>query len=628
MTKQVKKHSFQTEVSKLLDIVANALYSDRQIFLRELLSNASDACDKLRYESVKDKKLADKIKPFRIAVEVNVKKNQLIIHDNGIGMTQEELIENLGTIAKSGTSDFVSHLTGDEKNDANLIGQFGVGFYAAFMVSEYVEVISQHAKSDEAFAWRSDGKGNFEIEPATRDQCGTTIILHLKDDAKEFLEEVRLRHIVKRYSDHIPYPIMLVGEEGEAVDEFGVQLNKAQAIWRRSKDEITEEEYNAFYREVALTPDMKEEPGMTLHRKTEGSLEYTSLLYIPSKRPLDLFNPDRLPKVKLYVQRVLIMDDCSELVPSYLRFLRGVVDCDDLSLNISREMLQQDTTMTKIKTSLTKHVLSELEKQFKNDRSVYEVFWDLFGSVLKEGIYEDMKMREKIMDISLFPSLIDDKKISLQEYVDAMLPDQEHIYYITGDSVEALKRSPQIEGFKERGINVLLLTDPIDDFWAVPVGAYKEKSFQSVTKGDIDLSKFKSSQKEAQEPLEDISDVIAFFKETLKDKVKDVKPSSRLQGSPVCLVADAGDMDMRLTRLLKGAQELEKTDLVRVLEINPSHTLVKKVSEGLKNKSKKDIEKVVFLLFDLAHIIEGEPLQDSATFRENIFDVIEKGLSS
>jgi len=617
-----EKLEFQAEVSKLLNIVAHSLYSHKEIFLRELISNASDACDKLRYEALTDGELIKGDAEFAITLSADKDAGTLTIADNGIGMSKDELIENLGTIARSGTSAFVNQLTGDSKKDMALIGQFGVGFYSSFMVADKVEVVSKRAGSDDAWRWTSDGQGAYTIADAERDGRGTTITLTMNDEGKEFLEDQRITNVVKTYSDHIALPIKL-GEE---------TLNTASALWTRQKKDITDEQYKEFYHHVAHQFD---DPWMTLHNTVEGVIEYTNLLFIPSSRPLDIFHPERKQHVKLYVKRVFITDDCEELLPSYLRFVKGVVDAQDLSLNISREMLQKDAVVAKIRSGLTKRILGELKKKAEKKPEEYAKFWDAFGPVLKEGIYEDFANRESLVEISRFRSTASDDLTSLDAYIERMKEGQEHIFYITGDDLDALSKSPQLEGFKAKGIEVLLLTDPVDEFWVPSFGPYKDKEFHSVTRGGVDLNAIKKdgdkedTKDEAKDEAEtaEIDSLIAAFKLALGESVKDVRKSDRLTDSAVCLVADENDMDMRLQRML--AQQEKGVGLMpRVLEINPGHPLIKKLNEvSDKNASDALLSEAAQLLLDQARIIEGEKLPDPAAFAKRMTEMMAKGVT-
>jgi len=627
--------TFQAEVSKLLDIVAHSLYSQKEIFLRELISNASDACDKLRYEAITNSKLAQGDTNYQIKIFIDKKAKTITISDNGIGMARSELSETLGTIARSGTQAFVDSLNSSNKKgnkaEIDLIGQFGVGFYSAFMVAEKIQVTTLKAGEKQAHIWSSDGNGQFTIDSATRETRGTDVVVFLKGSEKEFLEPIRIENIVKTYSDHIGIPILQMPLN--KTDEEKT-LNTASALWTREKKDITEDQYKEFYHHSAHAYD---EPWLTLHNRVEGVLSYTNLLFIPSQAPMDLFNPERKTNVKLYVKRVFITDDCDGLLPPYLRFVKGVVDSEDLPLNISREMFQHNPSLAKIKKALTKRILSELKKKAQNDPEKFKIFWNVFGSVLKEGLYEDFENREALLEIARFSSTHGSEYISLKEYVGRFKPGQESIFYITGENAAQTSLSPQLEGFKAKGIEVLLLTDPVDEFWVTSVGQYSEKSFKSATRGGADLSKItednknkkkKADKKKDTRPKNTIDPLIAAIKLTLGEKVKDVRVSERLTDSPVCLVADEGDMDIHLERILKQHKQAAPTT-PRVLEINAEHLLVKALNK-IASKSKGPnvtIEDAAWLLFDQARIVEGENVEDTSAFVRRMTSIMEKGLT-
>ncbi len=622
-------HEFQAEVAKLLDIVTHSLYSEKEIFLRELVSNASDACDRLRYEALTRPELIKDDPEFKVSISVDEKARTLTIADNGIGMTEQEMIDNLGTIARSGTSRFSEQLTGDAAKDVTLIGQFGVGFYSAFMVADKVTVTSRRAGEEGATVWASEGRGTFSVEPATRDGRGTTIVLHMRKDAKEFLEPARLRQIVKTYADHIAIPVILQGTGEKAEVET---LNSASALWTRPKSEITDEQYAEFYRHVGQAFDT---PWLTLHSRAEGRIEYTMLLFVPGHPPFDLFNPERKSRLKLYVKRVFITDDCEELVPAYLRFLRGVVDSEDLPLNVSREMLQHNPVLQKIRSGLIKKVLGELERKAAKDADGFNSFWDNFGAVLKEGIYEDVVNGERILKMALFNSTASEKRTSLADYISRMKEGQDAIYYITGEDVETLKTSPQLEGFAAKGVEVLLLADAIDSFWLNRITEFDAKPFKSVTRGAADLDKL-AATKEADEKTEPKADdaemdsLIAAFKTALDGKVKDVRTSSRLTGSPVCLVADDGDMDIHLEKILKANRQLGGgLESLRILELNPRHMLIRKLAAKVKQNGASDaVSDAALLLLDQARIIEGDPVPDPAAFSRRMANFMVEGISA
>ena len=619
--------NFQAEVSRLLDIVAHSLYSEKEIFLRELISNAADACDRLRHAALIQSDLLGDDSGFRIRLKADPAAKTLTIADNGIGMNRQELIDNLGTIARSGTAAFMQQLE-NKQEGANLIGQFGVGFYSAFMVADRVDVSTRRAGEAEGWHWSSDGKGAFTIEedqdaPAR----GARIVLHLKKGEEEYLDPHRIRRIVATYSDHIAVPVVLESSKEDEPDET---LNAASALWTRPKSEITEEQYKEFYHHVGHTFD---DPWLRLHFKAEGVMEYTGLLFIPSQKPFDLFHPDRKPGVRLYVKRVFITEDCAELLPPYLRFLRGIVDTEDLPLNVSRELLQNNPRLAKIRQALCKKVLGELKQKAKDAPEEYARFWDTFGSVLKEGLYEDGQQRESLLELARFRSTKRDGLASLADYVADMQAGQEAIYTITGDDPQALARSPQLEGFAAKGVEVLLLSDPVDDFWLSAVPDYQGKPFKSVTRGGADLDKIGGDDEKAGE-VEKKDDaakpgldaLIAFVKLTLKEQVKDVRVSARLTSSPVCLVADEGDLDMHLERLLKQQRQLDRTSR-RILEINADHAVVKALAAQVgKEGAGSVVEDAAWLLLDQARIIEGEALPDAAAFSRRLSALVEKGL--
>jgi len=621
-----EKRQFQAEVGKLLDIVVHSLYSNKEIFLRELISNASDSCDRLRYAALtRPELLSDDGTGFRIRLIPDAETGTLTIADNGLGMDHDELIANLGTIAKSGTSEFLSRLTGDAKNDVSLIGQFGVGFYSAFMVADRVSVTSRKAGEESGWVWNSDGKGEFTVAPAPEAERGATITLHLREDSREFLEAFRLKSVVKRYSDHIAIPVLL--KDGDKDEEA---INSASALWTRPKSEITPEQYKEFYHHVAHAFD---EPWATLHYKAEGAIEYTGLLFLPSTKPFDIFNPDRKQHVKLYVRRVFITDDCEELLPPYLRFVRGIVDSQDLPLNVSREMLQHNPILAKIRTGLVKRILGELKRKAEAEDGDYLTFWDTFGAVLKEGLYEDFERREDILDLCRFRTTASDGWVSLAEYLGRMKEGQEAIYTIAGDDLAALKKSPQLEGFAAKGVEVLLLTDPIDEFWVSSVGDYKDKPFRSVAAAGGDLSKVKADEnadapKEEEAPSDEIATLIEAVKLALGEKVKDVRASERLTESAVCLVAAEGEMSMHLEKLLRAHRQVE-TERPRILELNPRHALIKGLAHRVKTGGTGPlVEDIAALLFDQARIVEGEPPADPAAFARRLVSVMEKGLGA
>ena len=617
-----EKREFQAEVSRLLEIVAHSLYSEKEIFLRELISNASDACDRLRYQALTEPQLIAGDANFRVVLEPDEKKRILVVADNGIGMSRQEMIDNLGTIARSGTAAFMKQFSGDQKTDLALIGQFGVGFYSAFMVAREVEVVSKKAGEAIAHRWVSDGKGQFTIEEVERPGRGTTITLHLNEADEQYATPARLEAIVKKYSDHIALPIML--------DHAGKEktLNSASALWMRPKAEITAEQYKEFYHHVGHAFD---EPWLTLHNKAEGVFEYTTLLYVPGSKPFDLFDPGRKHRVKLYVRRVFITEDAQELLPPYLRFLRGIVDSEDLPLNVSREMLQNNPTLARMRGQIVKRVLGELAKKAKDEPQEYAKFWENFGAVLKEGIYEDRENSDAILELARFRSTAGEGFVSLENYVGRMKPGQEAIYTIAGDFIETVAKSPQLEGFRARGIEVLYLTDPVDEFWTSAVGEYKKKEFKSVTRGAADLDKIADTDKKDETDEKQASDVaalVAVLKLALGDAVKDVCASKRLTDSAVCLIADEHDMDIHLERLLRQHRQLG-ADSKRILEINPKHALIAQlVKLAGKDGAADALGDFAWILLDQARILEGEPLPDPALFAKRLSSVLAKGLAA
>lgn len=605
--------AFQAEVSRLLDIVAHALYSEREIFLRELISNASDASDKLRYLSATDASIGVDTSTARITLQADQGASTLTIADDGIGMTRGELVDNLGTIARSGTGRFMAQFKDEAKPDLSMIGQFGVGFYSAFMVADHVQVISRHVGSDAAWSWSSDGRGSFKIAPAKRATYGTTIILHIKNDAAEFLESERVKTVIRRYSDHVPLPIVWIEDGKEET------VNAASALWTKPRSEITEEAATSFYRHLAHATDT---PWATVHVRAEGVIEYSALLFVPGQRPFDLFHPDRRHGVKLYVRRVFITDEAKDLVPGYLRFVKGVVDSADLPLNVSRELLQASPMMAKIKANLTKKILAEIEKK-AGDES-YATFWSEFGAALKEGLYEDSDNRETLLKLVRFRTTAGEEAVSLDTYLSRMRPGQTAIYTASGEDPVALAASPQLEGFKAKGVEVLLLTDPIDEFWTPAVGQYKDTQFKSVTRGAVDLSAIDSPEGEKDAPKPEaasdgqMSSLIALFKLTLGEQVKDVRASERLTDSAACLVADDFGLDLRLERLLRQHKQLDKA-AARILEINPRHPAIKSLAERVSMEGAADtLADAAHLLLDQARILEGEALPDPRAFARRL----------
>ena len=613
-----ERHEFQAEVSRLLHIVANSLYSEQEIFLRELISNASDACERLRYAAITQPELIADDPELNIVISVDPGKRTLTIADNGIGMNRDDLIESLGTIARSGTMAFLDQL--QDGASINQIGQFGVGFYSAFMVADSVAVTSRKAGEAAGWLWVSDGSGSYTIAEAKAAR-GTTVELSLKKEAAEYLKAERLRKIIKTYSDHVALPIVLEGKDGGTV-------NTASALWTRAKKDITAEQYTEFYHHVG---HMFDDPWLTIHNRVEGKIEYTVLLFVPSAPPFDLFDPQRQHCIKLYVKRVFITDQCEELVPPYLRFLRGIVDSEDLSLNISREMLQNNPLLAKIRRTIVKRVLKELAKKADKAPDEYASFWTNFGAVLKEGLYEDGDHRTDILKLARFRSTASgDDLVSFAEYVGRMKDGQTAIYTISGDDHATLRRSPQLEGFVARGLEVLLLSDPIDDFWPGVVGTYEDTPFKSITHGaaDLDAISPQPAEGEAADDKDEsqLDTLIALLKLSLGEAVKDVRASSRLTDSAVCLVADEGQVDMHLERILKQHNRID-TAAPRVLEINPKHSLIRALDKRAREQgAATDLEDAAHLLLDQARIVEGEPLADPAAFARRLSSVLAKSI--
>lgn len=607
------KLNFQADVSKMLDIVVNSLYSEKQIFLRELISNASDACDKLKYMALTHPDIARESGEMKIWITPDAEKNTLTVADNGIGMNRDDLINHLGTIAKSGTADFVKNAS-DNGSAVDLIGQFGVGFYSAFMVADKVEILTRRAGKDKAWFWVSNGVDGFEIREAEKKTNGTEIKLFLKQDEKNYTDSIYLRQIIRTYSDHINYPIVLcLGKAGEET------VNSASALWTRNKAEITPEQYKEFYHHVSKNFD---EPWMTLHFKAEGSIEYTGLLYIPGTAPYDLFQPDRKQGLKLYVNRVFISEKVEELLPSYLRFVRGIIDSSDLPLNISREMLQQSPLIAKIRQGTVSRILKELKKRSK-DYEDYKKFWDAFGIAFKEGIYEDFANREEIAGLSRFVSTNDTGKLtSLDDYIGRAQPEQKSIYYITGDDVKTLVNNPQLEAFKEKGLEVLLLTDPIDEFWTQTLGTYKTFAVKHVSQADIDLSFKREGQKAEEGDLKKLTDLLG---EMFKNEVGKVTTTDKLTKSPVSLTVEAGQMSIHLERLMRNHQQQTAFASTRILELNPYHPLIIRLAEAMGDEAlKPKVEEVARLLLDQAKIAEGECISDPSFYSEKMSEYILK----
>jgi molecular chaperone HtpG len=610
--------SFQAEVKQILHLVTHSLYSNKEIFLRELVSNASDACDKLRFEALNHAGLLEDQPNLDVRVAFDADAKTITITDNGIGLSLEEAVANLGTIAKSGTREFMAALEGDQKKDAQLIGQFGVGFYSGFIVADRITVESRRAglKPEEGVRWSSEGTGEFEVENITRPQRGTSVILHLRDGEEEFLSNWKLKSIIGKYSDHISLPILMQKEEWDAEAQKQVKkdewetVNKAAALWTRSKNEITKEQYEEFYKQISYDT---EPPLAYTHNRVEGRSEYTQLLYIPAKAPYDLWNREKRGGVKLYVKRVFIMDDAEALMPVYLRFVKGIIDSSDLPLNVSRELLQESRDVKAIREGSTKRVLSMLESLADNEdeaeRAKYAAFWKDFGVVLKEGVGEDFANQERLAKLLRFASTHADEGVSLADYVKRMKEAQDAIYYITADSLAAAKSSPQLEIFRKKGIEVLLLVDRVDEWMLGHLYEFDGKRLQSVAKGSVDLGKLQdeAEKKQAEEAAEAFKPVLDRLKETLKDRAKDVRVTTRLVDSPACLVVETGDMSGHLARLLKQAGQQAPTSKP-VLEVNPEHPLVKRLDGSER------FDDLGHILYDQALLAEGGQLEDPAAY--------------
>ena len=610
--------TFQAEVSKLLDLVANSLYSEREIFLRELISNASDACEKLRYEALSKENILGNDKDLNIKIRVS-KKNKIIeIEDNGIGMSKQDLIDNLGTIARSGTNKFIESLKSKKDSDVSAIGQFGVGFYSSYMVADFVEVLSKNTIDKDTYLWSSNGKDNYSIEPKNKDSRGTHIILKIKKDSEEFLDSTRLRSIISKYSNYIPFPIYLKDIDNK--DEKDEKINEGSPLWLKDKKDIKKEDYNQFYKDISFNFD---EPLKTIHFNAEGVINYKALLFFPTNQPFDLFHQDRKNKIKLYVQKVFITDDCEEVIPHWLRFIPGVIDSQDISLNISREMLQNNPIITKIKKGITLKILNELINFSNKESDSYIQFWNNFGAVIKEGLYEFNDHHDKLLQLLRFQSSESDNFISLEDYLKKMKSDQKEIYYFANTDKEHIKNSPQLEAFTANNIPVLFMTDAIDEFWLQNILKFKEVEFKSITKGKIDISKLKKEKKnKTNESKKDnkINDLINILKEELKDKISNVVISERLTKSPVLLIAEEEAMDINMEKLMK-IHNKNTPDSKKILEINSNHPMIIKVSESL---SKIDHKKLSFLILDQANILDGNVLSNPSGYIEALTDLFIK----
>ena len=617
MTVESQKETlgFQTEVKQLLNLMIHSLYSNKEIFLRELISNASDAEDKLRFAALKDDSLFEGDPELKIRLDFDAEKNTVTLSDNGIGMNRDDVIQNLGTIAKSGTAEFLKQLSGDEKKDSKLIGQFGVGFYSSFIVADSVEVFTRRAGApvEEGVHWQSAGDGQFTIENVDLNERGTQIVLHLKDDAKEFADGFRLRNLVKKYSDHISFPVLMKSESEEEGEKGEYEtVNDATALWTLSRSEIKDEEYKEFYKHIAHD---FEDPLIWSHNKVEGKLDYTSLLYVPGRAPFDLYNREAPRGLKLYVQRVFIMDDAEQFLPLYLRFTKGVIDSNDLSLNVSREILQNDSTVESIRTAVTKRVLDMLSKLSKKEPEQYQKFWNEFGTVLKEGPAEDFSNREKIGGLLRFASTHTGEQaqtVSLDEYIGRMKEGQSKIYYITADNFMAAKSSPHLEVFRKKGIEVLILSDRIDEWMMGYLNEYDGKQFQDVARGDLDLGEVETEEdkKHKEEAAEEHKNLLERIKTALDDRVQEVRVTNRLTDSPACLVVGDFDMGAQMKKIMEAAGQ-KVPDSKPIFEINVEHPLVQR----LENEQGEDrFKELSAVLLDQATLASGEQLQDPGAY--------------
>jgi len=624
---QTKKetHAFEADVAKLLHMMVHSVYSDRDVFLRELISNSADACERLRYEAIASPALLGSDSTFRITLAIDADKKTLTVEDNGVGMNREELVHELGTIAHSGTRAFLEKVEASKTDGAGaaLIGQFGVGFYSAFMVADKVDVISRRAGSEEAWQWSSDGKGTYSVAQvalADAPKRGTRVLLHLMQDATSYMERFTLERVVRAQSGHVPVSIAIVEKPGAEPAEVA----DGAALWTKAKSEISAADYTDFYRSIAAQFD---EPAMTIHFRAEGRQEYTALAFVPGSRPFDLFDPDRKGRIKLYVKRVFITDD-ADVLPRYLRFVRGLIDSADLPLNVSREMIQESPILTAIQKGVTNRILSELEKLAGSDSDAYGKIWDNFGAVLKEGTYEDFERRDALLTLSRFKTTASATVWrSLKDYVSSLKENQTAIYYIAGDDIARLESSPHLEGFRARGVEVLFLTDPVDSFWVASGTSFDGKPFKSITQGAADLTAIpviESKRQPSSEVEKSVASFLAFIKAELGDAVSDVRPSDRLMDSAVCLVAPDSGPDRQLEKLLAGTGRL-KVSTKPILEINPHHDIIKKLSLlGDGDRSFK--QDVAHLLFDEARILEGDRPENPRKFSDRLANIISRSL--
>ena len=617
-TKNKENLTFQAEVSKLLDLVANSLYSEREIFLRELISNSADACEKLRYLALSKKNILGENKILEIKINVSKKRKIIEIEDNGIGMSRQDLIDNLGTIARSGTNKFIESIKSKKTNDISAIGQFGVGFYSSYMVADTVAVHSKNVEDDSSHLWISNGKDNYTIEELKKENRGTKISLNIKKDSEEFLDSMRLRSIISKYSNYIPFPIYLKDLDTKDKEE---KINEGNPLWLKDKKDIKTEDYKQFYNNISFNFD---EPLKTIHFNAEGVINYKALLYLPTNQPMDLFNSERKNKIKLYVQKVFITDECDEIMPNWLRFVPGVVDSQDISLNISREMLQNNPVIDKIKKGITNKVLNEINTLSTKDNKKFLDFWKNFGAVIKEGLYEFNDHHEKLLSLLRFENSYNNDSISLDDYVKNMTKDQKEIYYFANTDKEHIKNSPQLEAFIDKKIPVLFMTDAVDEFWLQNINKYKEFEFKSISKGKVDISNLGIKQKDKKESSKKIdnkiNDLTSLLKKELKDKISDVIISDRLTKSPVLLVAEESGMDINMEKLMK--MHNQKTpESKKVLEINAEHPMIIKISENLNNF---DHKKVAQIILDQANILDGNILSNPTSYTENLTDLFIK----
>ncbi len=625
----MSNHKFQTEVNQLLHLIIHSLYSHKEIFLRELISNSSDALDKLKYLTLTD----DKFKSLELTPQVNINFNEkdktLTISDSGIGMNKDDLKENLGTIARSGTKNFVEMLTGDSKKDSNLIGQFGVGFYSSYMVADKVEVISKKAGENSAYKWTSDGKSGYNIEDAEKDSFGTDIILYLNEEGEKYTTRWEIQNIVKKYSNHISFPIYLHWEEvttkgegdkkKEKKENKTEKINAGSAFWKKSKGSLKAKDYNQFYQSIAVD---YEDPILHIHTQAEGTLNYTTLFFVPKNAPFDLFNPDFQPGVKLYVNRVFITDNDKELMPTYLRFIRGVIDSEDLPLNVSREILQKNRVLAKIKNNSVKKILSELLK-YSEDKKKYTEFVDKFGIPIKEGLYQDQDNRDDLLELVRFKSTTEEGYVSLAEYAGRMKSDQKNIYYITGDNEATLKNSPLLEMYTEKEIEVLIMDQDIDEFVIPTINKYKDHDLKSVNFSDAADDLQTDNEKKEETNLKPL---LKKMKKVLGEQVKDVTASSRLKDSPSCIVADSNDPTAKMQELMKAmgqSGQQGQQDVKPILEINPSHAIIIKLKDMKKSKSFDDISQ---LLLDQAVLLEGAKLKNPTEFVDRLNTILTESL--